>query len=280
MYIIKSTGEKQEFDPEKIRRTCLRAKAPAEITEKIVREISKEIKEGTKTADIYRRVMALLERESPALAGRYDLRNAIIRLGPAGFEFEKYIAMVLAEYGFKTELPPILQGSCTTHEVDISAEKDGRRAMMECKLRVSQEIYISIKDTMSTWARFLDLVEGAGLGLCPHFDEVWLVTNSRFSRDSIQYGHCKNMVMLSWDHPRERPLPAWIEQKGLYPITILRSLQQEMLTKFSGGGIMLLRDIDALSIGEIINRTGISEEILRKLIAEAKDILGASSRDA
>ena len=280
MYIIKSTGEKQEFDPEKIRRTCLRAKAPAETAEKIVREISKEIKEGTKTADIYRRVMELLERESPALAGRYDLRNAIIRLGPAGFEFEKYIAMVLAEYGFKTELPPILQGSCTTHEVDISAEKDGRRAMMECKLRVSQEIYISIKDTMSTWARFLDLVEGAGLGLCPHFDEVWLVTNSRFSHDSIQYGHCKNMVMLSWDHPRERPLPAWIEQKGLYPITILRSLQPEMLTKFSGGGIMLLRDLGALDIGEIINRTGISEVILYKLIAEAKEILGASGRDA
>lgn len=274
MYIIKSTGEKQEFDPEKIKRTCLKAKADPELAERISEDITAEVKDGMRTAELYKRVMELLAKSAPGAALRYDLRSAIFRLGPAGFEFEKYIARMLMEYGFKTELPPILQGACTTHEVDISAERDGRRIMMECKLRQSQEIFITIKDTMSTWARFLDLVEGAGLGTCPHFDEVWLVTNSRFSHDSIQYGHCKNLVMLSWDHPKERPLPAWIEQKGLYPVTILKDLPSSALSKFSSEKIILLKDFIGLDVAEVSRGTGLSVSQIEKFVAEAKLILG------
>lgn len=277
MYIIKSTGERQEFDGAKIRRTCLRAKASPELTEKIVKEITAEAREGMRTADLYRRVMELLAKSAPGAALRYDLRNAIFRLGPAGFEFEKYIARVLQAYGFKTELPPILQGACTTHEVDISAAKDGRKMMMECKLRQSQEIFISIKDTMSTWARFLDLVDGANIGTCPHFDEVWLITNSRFSHDSIQYGHCKNMVMLSWDHPKERPLPAWIEQKGLYPVTVLKSLPPPAFPRLAAENIILLKDFLDLDVIEVSKKTGLSASQIDKLIAEAKLILHPNS---
>jgi len=274
MFIIKSSGEKQEFDPEKIRRTCLRAKASPELAEKIMKAVSAEVREGMTTAEIYRLVFGLLDKQSSALAERYDLRNAIFRLGPAGFDFEKYIARMLHEYGFKTELPPILQGACITHEVDIAAEKDGRKMMMECKLRQSQEIFITIKDTMSAWARFLDLVDGANMNLCPHFDEVWIVTNSRFSLDSIRYGHCKNMVMLSWNHPKERPLPAWIEQKGLYPITILKDLPPEALARFAGAGLMLLKDFITLETGELAQKTGLKKSLVEHLAGEAQAILG------
>lgn len=278
MYIVKSTGEKQEFNPEKIKRTCLRAGASEATAERIAEDIAAEIQAGMKTSEIYKRVMEMLAKDSPGAALRYDLRNAIFRLGPAGFEFEKYIARMLQEYGFKTELPPILQGSCTTHEVDISAEKDGRRAMMECKLRQSQQIFITIKDTMSTWARFLDLVEGAGIGTCPHFDEVWIVTNSRFSHDSIQYGHCKNMVMLSWDHPKERPLPAWIEQKGLYPVTVLKDLPDSALSKLSAENVVLLKDLIGLDVLDISKKTGLSAPQIDKLVSEAKLILGEEAK--
>lgn len=215
-----------------------------------------------------------MEKESPAASRRYDLRNSILRLGPAGFDFEKYIAELLSAYGYKTELPPILQGLCVTHEVDVLATKEGRTAMIEAKLRQELQIFITIKDTMATWARFLDLVDSAKVSRAPHLDECWLVTNSRFSHDSIKYGHCKNMVILSWDHPRERPLPTWIDDTILYPVTILKEIGPSVLKAFSAANIMLLRDLIKIPPEKLKQLINLPENTIEKLIEEAKMILG------
>ncbi len=272
--VIKSNGQSQPFNRERIRRTVLRSGASEEITNRIASEVEKEVHDGMRTGEIYDMVISLLEREAPAASRRYDLRNAILRLGPAGFDFEKYIAELLAAYGYKTELPPILEGVCVTHEVDVLAAKDGRTAMIEAKLRQELGIFITIKDTMSTWARFLDLVDSSKIGKAPHLDECWLVTNSRFSTDSIKFGHCKNMVMLSWDHPRERPLPRWIDEIGLYPVTILKSIDSSKLKTFSNANIMLLRDLVKLPPEELEKLLSLPADTVKKLIEEAKMILG------
>lgn len=271
--IIKSTGEKEEFNPEKVKGTCQRAGASAQVCERIGREVEKQVREGMSTKEIYGLVHGFLSKEHPPTAARFTLREAIIKLGPVGYDFEKYIARMLAEYGYKTELPPILQGACVTHEVDVLATKDGRTAMLECKLRHETGIFIGIKDTMSTWARFLDLVEGSQIGKCPHVDEAWLVTNSRFSRDSIQYGHCKNMVMLSWNHPKERPLPAWIDDKGLYPITMLPSLSLDAQKKFINAGFVLLQDLASADPTELAQKSGLPIATVKQCVTEAGLIL-------
>ena len=251
----------------------MRSGVSEDIANRIANEVLKRVRDGMRTGEIYDMVIGLLEQEAPAASRRYDLRNAILRLGPAGFDFEKYIAELLAAYGYKTELPPILEGVCVTHEVDVLADKDGRTAMIEAKLRQELGIFITIKDTMSTWARFLDLVDSSKIGKAPHLDECWLVTNSRFSTDSIKFGHCKNMVMLSWDHPRERPLPRWIDEIGLYPVTILKSVDSNKLKIFSGANIMLLRDLVKLPPEELGKSLSLPAEPLKKLIEEAKMIL-------
>lgn len=271
--VIKSNGESQPFDIEKIRRTILHSGANEETVNRIASEVEKNVRDGMRTKEIYDMVIALLEQKAPAVSRRYDLKNAIIRLGPAGFDFEKYIAELLAAYGYKTELPPILEGVCVTHEVDVLAAKDERTAMIEAKLRQELGIFITIKDTMSTWARFLDLVDSAKIGKAPHLDECWLVTNSRFSTDSIKFGHCKNMVMLSWDHPRERPLPIWIDDVALYPVTILKSIGPSILKSFSEANILLLRDLIKISPEELQKSLKLPSETVKKLIEEAKMIL-------
>lgn len=271
--IIKSTGEPQPFDKAKVRRTVLRSGVSEDIADRIADEVEKRVMEGMQTKEIYDMVVALLEREAPAASRRYDLRNAILRLGPAGFDFEKYIAELLAAYGYKTELPPILEGICITHEVDVLAEKDGRVAMIEAKLRQELGIFITIKDTMSTWARFLDIIDASKVGKAPRLDECWIMTNSRLSTQSIQYGHCKNMVMLSWDHPKERPLPRWIDDVSLYPVTILKGVDANKLRAFSAANIMLLRDLVKMPPEELEKSLALPKETIKNLIEEAKMIL-------
>jgi len=258
---------------EKVKRACGRAGAPVQVCERVAKEVEAQARDGMTTKEIYGIVQEVLNKEHPPVAARLNLREAIIKLGPIGYDFEKYVARVLAAYGYKTELPPILQGACTTHEIDVLATKEGRTAMIECKLRHEIGIYISIKDTMSTWARFLDLVDGSQIGKCPHVDECWLVTNSRFSHDSIQYGHCKNMVMLSWDHPRERPLPAWIDDKRLYPITIIERLGTETQKRLIEAGYVMLHDLAKADPEELAQKTGVPLENLKACIKEAGLIL-------
>ena len=251
----------------------MRSGVSEELADKITREVEGKIHDGIRTKEIYDLVINLLEKEAPAASRRYDLRNAILRLGPAGFDFEKYIAALLSAYGYQTELPPILEGLCVSHEVDVLAKKEGRTAMIEAKFRNELGIFITIKDTMATWARFLDLVDASKAGRVPHFDECWLITNSRFSNDSIKYGHCKNMVMLSWDHPRERPLPRWIDDVGLYPVTILEGINPQILKAFSAAGIMLLQDLVKISLKKLDESLGLPKNVIEKLLEEAKMVL-------
>ncbi|MBI2552516.1 ATPase [Candidatus Uhrbacteria bacterium] len=271
--ITKSTGEREPLNLEKVKRGCERAGASSQLCALVAGEVEKQAREGMSTKEIYGIVQQILNKEHPPVAARLNLRDAIIKLGPIGYDFEKYIARVLAEYGYKTELPPILQGACVTHEVDVLATKDSRTAMIECKLRHEVGIFISIKDTMSTWARFLDLVDGSAIGKCPHLEECWLVTNSRFSRDSIQYGHCKNMVMLSWDHPKERPLPAWIDDKGLYPITMLAHLSPDAQKRLISAGLVLLHDLAAADPEVLAKKSGVPIAVVKQCVAEAGLIL-------
>ncbi len=273
IFIIKSAGEKEEFRKDKIQATCLRVGTTSEAAERIAEEVAMQARDGMTTKEIYGLVFEMLKKESPGLASRYNLREALFRLGPAGFNFEFYIAEMLKAYGYKTELPEILKGACIQHEVDVIAEKDNRKMMLECKWRQSVEIFITAKDVLATWGRFLDLVDGSAIKTCPHFDGLWIVTNSRFSFDSTHYAQCKNIALLSWNYPPDRPLPAWIDAKGLYPVTVLFKLGSEFIPKFAAARILLLQDLVNLPLDELKSRTKFSEKELLPLIEEAKGVL-------
>lgn len=271
--IKKSTGETEPLDLEKVRRAVARSGASEEVVERVVHEVERRAYNGMPTFKIYALVKKLLERTAPGAARRYDLRAAIIKLGPAGFEFEKYIAALLAAHGYKTELPPILQGACITHEVDVLATKDNRTAMIEAKLRHEPGIFITIKDTTHTWTRFLDINDAAKIGRSPHFDECWIVTNTRFSHDSTRFGACKGMSLIGWDIPRERPLPAWIDEIGLYPVTILKNVNEKILTALGAANILLLHDFVGLSLDALRARLKLPGKVIARLVDEGRMIL-------
>jgi hypothetical protein len=272
-FVIKSTGEKAPFNLEKVKATCRRSGANPKLCDHVAKEVEARVFNGITTKEIFQLVLEELNKEHPGVAARYCLRDAILKLGPMGFDFEKYIAKLLEAYGYRTEFPPLLQGLCTMHEVDIIAEKDNRKSMVECKFRHSVDIFVTLKDVMATWARFLDLVDASVIGQTPHLDECWIITNSRFSTEALQYGHCKNIVMLSWNHPKERPLPAWIDSKRFYPLTVIRDLAQETQKKLIEAGIILVQDLAETPLSKIIEIARLKEETAKNLLKLARQIL-------
>jgi len=273
MFVTKSTGEKQPFRPEKIINTCLRAGAPKDLAYAIAHEVGRRAHDGISTKKILRLTLRLLEEERPSLAARYDLKDAIARLGPAGYQFEIFIAEILKEYGYRAQLPPPVRGACVEHEIDIIAEKNGVRAMIECKYRRESGIYIGIKEALYTWARFLDLKDGYTAGKCQKFDKCWLVCNTRFSDDVSKYAHCKQMVLLGWHYPRDKGLERMIEDKKIYPITVLRKLDQDSRKKLAKAELMLCRDLQKTDFYQLEKMTKIKADKLIALIQEARDVL-------
>lgn len=69
----------------------------------------------------------LKERNEQALAIRYDLKRALMELGPSGYPFEKLISDLLRKFGYRTKTNLTLQGKCVSHEIDVIAEKDGKK---------------------------------------------------------------------------------------------------------------------------------------------------------
>jgi hypothetical protein len=247
MYIVKSSGESEIFNPEKLRGSLKRAGVPGHLIDRVTHAVSERIRNGTATKRIAALVTEQLKRESVASLYRYTLQDALLKLGPAGFKFEKYVGAIMEAYGYEVEYPPELHGACVDHEVDIVGRKDGRTVMIEAKFRNDFQYFVRLKDTMATWSRFNDLNEGAVSGKCPHFDEVWIVTNGRISTRSEKFGSCKGIRMLGWQYPKGASFASYVDHTALYPVTVLHELTSRELERLSERNLMLCRQVAGMT---------------------------------
>lgn len=267
------------FDASKVKRSILRTGATEKIANQVLKELKPKLYEGMTTRDLYSEVRKLLENRDVCYSCRYSLREAILKLGPAGFKFEKYVASILNAYRWQARVPQEeLEGSCVNHEVDVIAEKDNRRVFIEAKFRNKYHDYVNLKDTMATWSRFLDLVDGAAVGKCEHLDEAWIVTNARFSDRAKKFGTCKGIHLIGWNFPSDYPFNQMVDHMALYPVTVLDGLKANELEMLSEHGLMLCKEVADLEDEELAARTGLSEtraqEVIKlcaAVIAEEKD---------
>ena len=192
------------------------------------------------------------------------MKKAIYELGPTGFSFELYIAELFKKQGYHVQIGQIVKGRCVKHEVDVSAEKADKHFMVECKFHQTGGIFCNVKIPLYVQARFKDIElewqqqEGHG----NKFHQGWVVTNTRFSLDAIQYGNCVGLYLLGWNFPHNDSLNKLIDSLRLYPITCLHSItateKQQLLKK----KIILCKEICnnkqlLLNIGITQNRIGI-----------------------
>lgn len=271
--IIKANGSHALFLDDKVRQGVLRAGATKAESDMVLRKVRAEVRSGMSTRAIYALVVAALRAVNKSAACRYTLRDALLRLGPAGFHFEKYLASLLAANGYETELPEELQGACVRHEIDVLARKSGKAFAIECKFRNDFSDHVQLKDVMAAYARHLDLLDGAALGLCPRFNDFWIATNGVFSDRARQYGMCKGLRLLGWKYPAGGGLAPMIDSTGLYPVTVLDGLTTAEFAAFSHAGLLLCRDMVNHEPSELAHRTGLSRSRIEELIETAGEVL-------
>ncbi|MBI5355904.1 MAG: restriction endonuclease [Candidatus Aenigmarchaeota archaeon] len=267
MYVTKASGEREPFNRDKIIKTCLRSGAIRRVAEQIADEVESRTHDGDKTKDILSIVLALLEEKTPSAAQKYDLKGAIMRLGPSGFPFELFVSEVLREYDYSVELRKHIMGKCIEHEIDIIVSEGKKKHMVECKYHNYSGVYTGIKDALYVYARFLDINERG------KFDSAWLVCNTKFSDDAIKYAQCKGMRLLGWGYPESNGLEKMIEKKKLYPVTMIHSLKRPVVEKLVENNLLLVKDLFTHTTTQLSALLGFHKRRVKELMVEAEAVI-------
>lgn len=243
--ITKASGEEAIFSNDKLKQSLIHAGATQQLADAIVDEIRPRLYTGISTRKIYRFAFNMLRERSSHLAAKYHLKRGIMELGPSGYPFEKFISEILKYKGYTVSVGEIVKGKCVNHEIDVIAEQDHHHFMIECKYHNHPGTITDVKIPLYVQARFKD-VEAAWVMLAGHaskFHQGWIVTNTRFTRDAIQYGTCAGLFLLGWDFPKKGSLKELIDNSGLYPLTCLTTLTKTEKAGLLGRGIVLCKDI-------------------------------------
>lgn len=245
IFITKISGEREPWDQKKLERSLYAVNASPTIIKEIVAHVEKDLRDGISTRDIYAHAFELLKRFDRPIAAQYSLKQAIMQLGPSGFPFEKFIAAMLTAQGYTTHTGVIVQGVCVSHEVDVVAEKSGERILVEAKYHNSMDTKSDVKVALYVHARFQDIQKRldssvAGLGV---FTRAWLITNTSFTSQAIQYAKCVDLALTGWNYPHGHTLQDIVQATQTHPLTCLTTLSQNHKTTLLESGIVLCRDI-------------------------------------
>ena len=272
--VTNASGKPERFDPRKIYRTSVRAGASRKLANEVVEHVSRQVYDGIPTRKILKMVLdTLREYQAENVASRYDLKSAIMRMGPEGFPFETFLSKILGNYGYECRLRQHIRGFCVEHEIDIVMEKDGKRSMVEVKFHNASGIYTGLKEALYTYARFLDLKQGYEKGLCERFDEAWLATNTRASMEARRYASCKGIRLLGWKHPPRRGLEKMIEEKRLYPTTVIQNMDSRSFEALEDQGIVLVKDLADSGPDALSRSTGLDRDRVDGLIHQARKVV-------
>lgn len=262
-FIVKSSGDKQRFSERKLKASLLRSGATSAIAKETTSFINRGVFEGMSTNDIYRRVLRYLISHDASTAVRYSLKKSMFRLGPAGYVFEQYVARILQAYGYETKVGERVDGKCVSYEMDVVATKGNKRLFVECKYHNNPGIKSDLKVALYVHARFEDILRARG-GKDTYSNEGWIITNTKATSQAIAYAECSNLSIFAWRYPRDGGLESMIEEKRLYPITILPSLSLFALERLSEEGLFLASDILKVNGKQISKKLSLREnDILR-----------------
>jgi len=267
--IIKNNGEEVAFNRIKLIASLNKVGISEDIVQKIADDMESFLYNGISTKEIYKRIYNQLNKIARHKASRYHLKKGILELGPTGFPFENFIGELLKHQGFEVEVGVIVQGHCVKHEIDVVAEKGNKHFMIECKFHSSFKTKCNVRIPLYIQSRFLD-VEKQWIKKRGHkhkFHQGWIVNNTRFSDDAIQYAKCVGIKLLSWDYPPNESLKDQISKFGLYPITCLNTLkkyEKQMLLK---DNIVLCEHLCKNS--GVLIKIGIKQNRIKKIIDDA-----------
>jgi len=264
--ITNAAGEKIKFSSKKVANSLRKAGADEVLIEEVLGKVNNELYEGITTREIHNRAFHLLKKKNEMLASRYKLKRAIYELGPTGYPFEKFVAAILKHNGYVLEVGKIIPGACVSHEVDIVAKKDNKTILIECKFHSEQGRHCNVKIPLYIHARFRDINNRFPQKENTEVPEGWVVTNTRFTNDAMQYGNCVGLHLLSWDKPAGKSLKDLIDHTGLYPITVSSLLSQHEKEFLLSRDVVLCKDI--LQYSFYLDHLNVSENRKIRILKE------------
>ena len=278
-YITKISGEKELFDPEKLRRSLHKSKAPESLINEILQKVENDPSLRT-TQSIYGFAYDCLRQSKPSLAARYSLKQALIELGPVGFPFEQFIAHLFRKEGYFVETNQIVVGHCVEHEVDVICSNNKQKFMVECKFHGRPELKCDVKVSLYVKARFDDIkeahVKSAALRQTQNerdvdeFHEAWIVTNTKFTTEAIKFATCRNIQLIGWSIPEGRSLSELVAKYGAHPITALTSLSGSQKRMLIQNNIVLCQDVEKHK--NMFKELGFSHDEIENLVNEAHEV--------
>ena len=272
-WVKKASGELVRFDYDKLYNSMFKAGANDALIRQICQSIFDEIPDGASTKTIYKRAYSLLKASSMRLAGKYKLKTAILELGPSGYPFEKFAAQLFNFQGFKTKVGQTLKGKCIQHEVDVMAVNTKLTMIVECKHHSRPGYKSDVKVPLYVHSRFNDLVNRLNNGTDEMSYECWVVTNTRFTSDAIEYGSCAGLRLMAWDYPHKGSLKERIDLSGYYPITCLCTLTKKEKE--------LLMERDCVLCRQLLEDPGLLSPIdtrkHKRILKECQEILNMNN---
>lgn len=270
--VKKASGKFEPYNPEKLIRSLCNSGTSLVVAEEIAADVSLWLTDGMSTKKIYSLAFKLLSRKSKAHATRYNLKKALLELGNTGYPFEHLVGEIFHQQGYNTEVGIIVEGHCISHEMDVIATRENNQMIIECKYSQSQGKHVGIQVPLYVHSRVDDIIQHRktckiyqGMKFMP-----CVVTNTRFSDDSIAYAKCVGLKLIGWDYPAGNGLKEMLEKLKIIPITIVKNLTLEEKQILMDQGIITfanlqenLSALDALNINQRRYR-----EFMKELDAE------------
>lgn len=267
--VIKHSGERTDFSIDKLKSSLRKSGAEEALVNEISNNVRDELYQGISTKEIYNRAFALLKKEKKGYASKYKLKKAIYELGPTGFPFEKFIAALLFYSGYKVKTGQFLQGKCVLHEVDVVARKNDQFIVIECKFHSDEGRNCNVKIPLYIHSRYRDILNNYNdKNEAEKPTEGWVVTNTRFTEDALQYGKCAGLFLLSWDYPIGNGIKERIDRLGLYPITASTLMSQREKQFLLSRDIVLCKQL--INDDFYLDHLGISENRQARILEEIK----------
>lgn len=239
MLVIKADGSKERFQKSKIANTCMRAGVNKEDANDIANKISRTVKNGTATREIYKIILSELGKIERKHRMIFRLRESVSEM-PSGI-FEVYAKKVLQAHGYECIGSTLIKGRCVEHEVDVIAKKD-KLYMVECKHHINPHRFCGLGIALQVQARLEDIVDGFKAGTNKYnFNNAWIFNNTKFSDHAKMYAAAKGIRMTGWRNG-DYSLDSLIHAKNVFPITML-SMQPSAREKLFDSGIVTLQDI-------------------------------------
>lgn len=270
--IQKASGVIEDFNSDKLLSSLIRSGAAREQAEEIIWKIIPDIQPYTSTKNIYRLAHKYLRQFNRSSVLRYSLKKALFGFGPTGYPFERYMGELLKNYDYKVKVGVIMEGKCVRHEVDVFAENNSEIALMECKYHSNAGKTPDVKVAMYVDSRFRDLRVVLKNQYPGKAFTGWLVTNTRFTADAIQYATCTGLKLKSWGYPEDESLEQMIEDKKLYPVTVMSGLPQAQMRKLIEQKIILMKDLARMDTRALQRLLSITEKKARAFKEQAEKL--------